>query len=227
MQKHAERTDKRPPITTGIGLGLNRNLNLNPTHSVIAGDHPYWPKVSPDSATSITDVMQHQQQQQQHPHPHDFGLSQHQNNGHIDLQSHHHRMLENHRDTTATGEVGEDLVVQRQPPVNNLLPPPLASTPTAVGYDTIAKTTSNSAFTPINSMTPHLNSIGHHPMSQRPYLYDAISFPNKNVNQTAPNAFPNQLISLHQIRNYAHQSGGLMGSEHLLGVSVGPGKDKG
>lgn len=228
MQKHAERTDKRPPITTGIGLGLNRNISLNPPHTGIVGDHPYWPKVSPDSAASLTDVMQHQPQ---HPHPHDFGLPpQHQNNnGHLDIQSHHHhRMLENHRDTTTAAgvDVGEDLVVNRQPSsTNNLLPPP-ASTPTA-GYDTITKTTSNSAFTPINSMTPHLNSLGHHPMSQRPYLYDAISFPNKNVNQAAPNSFPNQLISLHQIRNYAHQSGGLMGGEHLLGVSVGPGKDKG
>lgn len=104
-----------------------------------------------------------------------------------------------------------------------------ASTPTGGPYDaaSIAKTTSNSAFTPINSMTPHLNSLGHHPMAQRPYLYDAISFQNKNVNQNTANSFPNQLISLHQIRNYAHQPAGLMAGEHLLGVSVGAGKDKG
>lgn len=104
------------------------------------------------------------------------------------------------------------------------------STPSTIGpYDpaSITKTTSNSAFTPINSMPPHLNSLSHHPMAQRPYLYDAISFPNKNVNQNNANAFPNQLISLHQIRNYAHQPAGLMAGEHLLGVSVGPGKDKG
>uniref|UniRef100_A0A1A9WL87 C2H2-type domain-containing protein n=1 Tax=Glossina brevipalpis TaxID=37001 RepID=A0A1A9WL87_9MUSC len=106
------------------------------------------------------------------------------------------------------------------------------STPSTVGpYDasSITKTTSNSAFTPINSMPPHLNTLSHHPMAQRPYLYDAISFQNKNVNQNnASNSFPNQLISLHQIRNYAHQPTGLtMAGEHLLGVSVGPGKDKG
>lgn len=106
------------------------------------------------------------------------------------------------------------------------------STPSTVGpYDasSITKTTTNSAFTPINSMPPHLNTLSHHAMAQRPYLYDAISFQNKNVNQNnASNAFPNQLISLHQIRNYAHQPAGLtMAGEHLLGVSVGPGKDKG
>lgn len=217
MQKHAERTDKRPPITTGLGLGINRNLGLNAPLPGVGGDHhPYWPKVSPDSAASLSEVMQHQQQQHPPSH-HDFGLPNHQNGNHVELQSHHHRMLDQHRD-----DVGEDLVVNRQNP-NNLLPP--SSTP--AGYDTITKTTTNSAFTPINSMTPHLNSLGHHPMAQRPYLYDAISFQNKNVNQNTANSFPNQLISLHQIRNYAHQPSGLMGGEHLLGVSVGSGKDKG
>lgn len=95
---------------------------------------------------------------------------------------------------------------------------------------------SNSAFTPIQSMTPHLNSLGHHhhhhhhaQLGQRPYLYDAINFgQNKNANQMGAtgNSFPNQLISLHQIRNYAHQPGTLMGGDHLLGVSVGAGKEK-
>lgn len=239
MQKHAERTDKRPPIseiqttpttntTTNSNSGnrgnnnANNNLNLNnnPLPSV-AETNSYWPKVSPDSAANLTDVMQQQQQtqnqlqaqqqQQQQQQAHEYGM------GHPaqDLQA-HHRLIESHRD-----DVGEDLVVsrhlaqQQQPPSSSATPGP---------YDT--KSSTNSAFTPINSMAPHLNSIGHHPMAQRPYLYDAISFPNKNVNQNT-NSFPNQLISLHQIRNYAHQPSGLMSGEHLLGVSVGAGKDKG
>lgn len=201
--------------TTGnLNIGLNRNINtINTQIPNSSGDHPYWPKVSPDTAASLSEAMQHQQQTSHH----DFTIPQHQNNGHSDLQNHHrNNMIEGHRD-----DVGEDLVVNRQG--NNLLPP--SSTP--LGYDTasITKTTTNSAFTPINSMTPHLNSIGH-PMAQRPYLYDAISFQNKNVNQNSSNSFPNQLISLHQIRNYA-QPAGLMAGEHLLGVSVGSGKDKG
>ncbi|XP_058056223.1 zinc finger protein rotund [Anopheles bellator] len=120
----------------------------------------------------------------------------------------------------------------------NLAMPP-SSTPMSVSYDTssIAKAAPNSAFTPINAIPPHLGGLQHHhhqlAASQRPsYLYDAINFQNQKavaMNQSPSNAFPNQLISLHQIRNYAHQpAGGLMAGEHLLGVTVGPGgKDKG
>uniref|UniRef100_A0A182JWA8 Uncharacterized protein n=1 Tax=Anopheles christyi TaxID=43041 RepID=A0A182JWA8_9DIPT len=115
----------------------------------------------------------------------------------------------------------------------NLAHPPV-STPMSYDANSIAKATSNSAFTPINAMPPHLNSLQHHHQlaSQRPsYLYDAISFQNQKaaMAQSPSNAFPNQLISLHQIRNYAHQpAGGLMAGDHLLGVTVGPGgKDKG
>ncbi|XP_050068726.1 zinc finger protein rotund-like [Anopheles maculipalpis] len=122
------------------------------------------------------------------------------------------------------------------PTMNGNLAIPPVSTPMSVSYDSnsIAKATSNSAFTPINAMPPHLNSLQHHHQlaTQRPsYLYDAISFQNQKaaMAQSPSNAFPNQLISLHQIRNYAHQpAGGLMAGEHLLGVTVGPGgKDKG
>ena len=72
-------------------------------------------------------------------------------------------------------------------------------------------------------MPPHLNTLQHHQLAQRPYIYDALSFQNKNVAQNGAN-FPNQLISLHQIRNYAHQPG-LMAGEHLIGIGVA-GKDK-
>nr|KAF7438400.1 hypothetical protein H0235_000791 [Vespula pensylvanica] len=91
---------------------------------------------------------------------------------------------------------------------------------------------SSSAFTPISSIS--INSISsmqhplnplnhlhypasHHPAS-RPYLYEAFNSTQKSSptssssgvtsgttsNQNAT-SFPNQLISLHQIRNYAHQ----------------------
>jgi len=56
----------------------------------------------------------------------------------------------------------------------------------------------------------------------RTYLYDTITF-QKPAHQmtgmeikTPTNAFPNQLISLHQIRNYAHQPP--MTPEHILGL---------
>lgn len=175
MQKHAERTDKRPPI--GPGLGLNhRGL-----------DHPYWPKVSPDSAENM------------HDYPNEIPR----------------QILEQN----------EDLVIIRQQLSQN--PPPPPGTPNANipnSYDTtsISKSNTNSAFTPINSMSSHLN-LNHHQLAQnRPYLYDAISFPKQNsldIPKSQPsNGFPNQLISLHQIRNYAHQPNSSLMEHSILGL---------
>lgn len=173
MQKHAERTDKRPPIGPGLARGL---------------DHPYWPKISPDSAENMHDGYP----------------------GEIPRQ-----ILEQN----------EDLVIIRQQLGQNPPAPPSTPNPNLVGnsYDaSISKSTTNSAFTPINSMSQHLN-LNHHQLApNRPYLYDAISFQKQNsleLPKSQPsNGFPNQLISLHQIRNYAHQpNSGLM--EHgLLGL---------
>jgi hypothetical protein len=58
----------------------------------------------------------------------------------------------------------------------------------------------------------------------RAYLpYEPLSFQKTGHHQmsamdmkSSGNAFPNQLISLHQIRNYAHQP--TMTPEHLLGL---------
>ncbi|KXZ75641.1 Zinc finger protein rotund-like Protein [Tribolium castaneum] len=177
MQKHAERTDKRPPI--GPALGLNhRGL-----------EHPYWPKVSPDSAENM------------HEYPSDIPR----------------QILEQN----------EDLVIIRQQLQNPPAPPGTPTANLSNSYDaSISKSTTNSAFTPINSMSGHLN-LNHHQLApNRPYIYDAISFQKQNsldLPKSQPsNGFPNQLISLHQIRNYAHQpNAGLM--EHSI---LGGLKDK-
>lgn len=254
MQKHAERPDKRPPIAGGLSLvSMNRNVaSMNNGAGSGAGtpsatvntvnngpltvgtvDHPYWPKVSPDSAEAMHQQQQHQQQQ------YDFAMNQH-NSGD---QLHHRTLLEHHRSLNGTtddtggsvgsnnqGNTGEDLVIARQNASNlaqhlvgqnTTVSASISSSASVNGYDptSIAKSTAQSAFTPINMMPSHLNSHGHHPMSQRPYL--------PYVQQNSSNSFPNQLIALHQIRNYAHQpvGGGLLPSEHLLGIGVG-GKDK-
>lgn len=162
----------------------------------------------------------------------------------------HHRNLNGN--SANADDVGEDLVVIRQNPqqqqhVNNQTPTSSAANVvvTSGSYDasSVTKTTSNSAFTPINVMPPHLNTLAaahHHQQlaaAQRPsYLYDAISFQNQKTIQQAVagnvggggggggggNTFPNQLISLHQIRNYAHQpTSGLIAGEHLLMGGVG------
>lgn len=252
MQKHAERSDKRPPIA-GLALAaMNRNLAMGNTPALTA-DHPYWPKVSPDSAATLAEAMQQQQQQQQNQY--DFAMGQHAaSTEHL----HHRTLLEHHRTlngatddgvssnaNSVNGQSGnnsvvpngsnvEDLVITRQNATNlaqhligqNTTVSSAASATSAGSYDaaSITKAVTQSAFTPINSM-PHLNTLGHHPMTQRPYLYDPINFQSKNVNQNP--SFPNQLISLHQIRNYQPGVGGLMPTEHLLGIGVGSGgKDK-
>ncbi|XP_046804657.1 zinc finger protein rotund isoform X2 [Lucilia cuprina] len=282
MQKHSERTDKRPPIvatnagsnsatgtgTAGVGGGgsggggghpgtgnqHNRNNISLPPVTIAPTDNSYWPKVSPDSAANMNDVMHQQQPQQQQQHSHQQHHQQQQQQAHNgqqptqQQQQHHHPQQTNTQQQPPTQQQGQTHMdytnhqasgannphndLQNHHRMNDTGREDIVSTPSTVGpYDasSITKTTTNSAFTPINSMPPHLNTLSHHAMSQRPYLYDAISFQNKNVNQNnASNSFPNQLISLHQIRNYAHQPAGLtMAGEHLLGVSVGPGKDKG
>ncbi|XP_065168246.1 zinc finger protein rotund-like isoform X3 [Atheta coriaria] len=188
MQKHAERTDKRPPIVKAVPGINHRGL-----------EHPYWPKVSPDSAENM------------HDYPNDISRQ--------------------------IMEQNDDLVIIRQqlaqnPPAppstpnatnlsNNGPPPPPSST--AGAYDTsISKSNANSAFTPINSMSGHLNHLNHQLAPNRPYIYDALSFQKQNTldlpKSQPSNGFPNQLISLHQIRNYAHQPNTSLMEHSLLGL---------
>ncbi|XP_046671630.1 zinc finger protein rotund-like isoform X2 [Homalodisca vitripennis] len=197
MQKHAERTDKRPPI-----IGIPR-VTFETPH--------YWPKVSPDTANTLVDAMSQQ----------DY----HQANG----------LLQDHMN-------GEDH--SGRPPAPT--PTPGAASPGNY-HDVKTNTSSASAFTPIQSMVPthhHNHHLNHNQISDpRPaYLsYNALAFPGaaKVVTSSgqlqglsggvqtsvavempksmSTNSFPNQLISLHQIRNYAHQPApSLMSTEHLL-----------
>ncbi|KAG7169451.1 Zinc finger protein rotund-like [Homarus americanus] len=94
-----------------------------------------------------------------------------------------------------------------------------------MSYDAIATKTS-SAFTPIQTSMLPISGGTQLSMaassSQRYFPYEPISFPKTHTQMPSmdvkPNQFPNQLISLHQIRNYAHQP--TMSSDLLL-------KDKG
>ena len=245
LQKHIERAEKRATGLSGVAPTQSRNVMPN---APVALEHPYWPKVSPDSAAASLADMQQQNQ-------YDFVLSQQQNHNPNEHIQGHHRIIDHHRNsgnissgnsTNGNGseDVGEDLII-RQNPQHLIVTasqasqiqqhPSPASTivvTTSAAYDSVTKATTNSAFTPINVMPTHLNTLQHHQLAQRPLYYDAIAFQNKNIPQNAPNGFPNQLISLHQIRNYAHQpGGGLMAGEHLIGIGVsaggGSGKDKG
>ncbi|CAL4104327.1 unnamed protein product [Meganyctiphanes norvegica] len=93
-------------------------------------------------------------------------------------------------------------------------------------YDSLGTKTS-SAFTPIQtSMLPITSSsqISMGSSSQRYFPYDPINFPKTHTQMPSmdvkPNQFPNQLISLHQIRNYAGHQPNNISSDLLL-------KDKG
>ncbi|XP_049806198.1 zinc finger protein rotund-like isoform X1 [Schistocerca nitens] len=280
MQKHAERTDKRPPIT-GIGPDV-RNAGLGGGNgNSVADPHPYWPKVSPDTASSLVEAMNQHEVCMQHASS--GGLGEH----HLAV-SHHRSLLEHgSRHVNGSGSDGggnggsgnsENLVVIRsqqggaaglhqQHSVAPPAPPPtptsqsqqqqatVPSSPSSVYGDSTVKTSttpsSASAFTPIQSMGGltqthhHLNHLNHHqlgiasPPTRPPYIpYDAIPFPPPKVvtsaagqlsgmggggvemPKTGSNTFPNQLISLHQIRNYAHQpsASSLVTGEHLLGL---------
>lgn len=124
MQKHAERTDKRPPIT-GIGLN-NRNVaSLGPGNSAgnpgnpATDPHPYWPKVSPDTANSLVEAMN-----QQHEACLQTGNGANLGDHHLAPAQHHRSLLEHHSrqmnggtnssgSGAGGGDNGEDLVVIR------------------------------------------------------------------------------------------------------------------
>ncbi|CAG7786911.1 unnamed protein product [Allacma fusca] len=108
-------------------------------------------------------------------------------------------------------------------------------TPATNPYDALAnviastKSAGASAFTPIQTSAmlqiPTNMGAGGGAPGGRAYLpYEPLSFPKSShhhqmsaMDMKSPsNAFPNQLISLHQIRNYAHQPA--MTPEHLLGL---------
>ncbi|XP_051175743.1 zinc finger protein rotund-like isoform X2 [Leptopilina boulardi] len=213
MQKHAERTDKRPPI---IGTGLRPSI-----HAMAAVAHHqdyHWPKVSPDSVISeLHDRLPH------HPHPHPGDYHQtNQNQGEMLLGGHQ-------VGGGGGGHRGDGLENDSR----QQTPQPGGGGVGAGGTTTTTShPNSSSAFTPISSISinsissmqhplnplNHLHYPGSHHPASRPYLYEAFntqkSSPTSSTGMTPgagsvvnqnTTSFPNQLISLHQIRNYAHQ----------------------
>lgn len=179
-----------------LTYNLSKRISLFKADNLFPGlnhrglEHPYWPKVSPDSAENM------------HEYPNDIPR----------------QILEQN----------EDLVIIRQQLSQNPpAPPGTPNTNLSNSYDSsLSKANTNSAFTPINSMSGHLN-LNHHQLApNRPYIYDALSFQKQNsldIPKSQPsNGFPNQLISLHQIRNYAHQPNSSLMEHSILGL----GKDK-
>jgi len=205
MQKHAERADKRPPIMGGArpnGGGPNSPPSGAPNGTNSPVEHAaYWNKEGLEN-------MAHE------PCLQSSAASE--------------RLMEDVRQQ----HLSQQQQQQQQNPVS--------------AYESVLSApvkTTTSAFTPIQSAAASMlplaaaaavsgNQLMAPPTSRGPYhlAYDSLSFP-KAVTSVASShghlggaggggaggSFPNQLISLHQIRNYAHQPPTMAG-EHLLGL---------
>jgi hypothetical protein len=187
LQKHIERNDKRMTgATTTVAF-----RNSNPASTTV--EQPFWS--SKESIAIISEPLQQQQhsQQQQHHQPHQT--------------THYEFVLNNHQNQPRTPHDIKDI---SSPQMNHHIPITSASDELLLNTSN-AKLNNNSAFTPINIINP-LSSLQHQQISQRPIYYDAIALQNRGVSQNTMNCFPNQLISLHQIRNFQP-------SEHLISIS--------
>lgn len=216
MQKHAERTDKRPPIVgnprpnaNGTSTPGGNNVGTPGTNGGNSPvEHGYWTKEGMENNIN----------------PHDPSFP-------------------NSGMNTPVGErlVMEDVRQQQHMAHQQQQHQPVSYESTISAAGPVKTTTS--AFTPIQSAAASMlplaaaaavsgNQLMAPPTSRGPYhlAYDPISFP-KAVTSVAGShghlpgsgggggggSFPNQLISLHQIRNYAHQPSAMAG-EHLLGL---------
>ena len=159
----------------------------------IRQDHPYWPKHEVTGSESMDSRM---------------------------TEAYLQNPLDPSRHLTAS--VHRDHIDHRTDDIRHT---PVHMSQMSMSYDPI-NTKTSSAFTPIQTSMLPISSGSQLSMaatsSQRYFPYDPISFPKPHSQMPSmdvkPNQFPNQLISLHQIRNYAHQP--TMGSDLLL-------KDKG
>lgn len=198
MSKHSERTDKRSPI---LGIGLNR---INQTE--------YWK----NSETLVEAIANHDR----------LAISQEnlQNLQHFSaLGEHHLAGLNKQNELRDSPDLRTPLAdtIQRSPTlkpndINKNYEEELlrSNMPNDIPNYEVKNNLNNSAFTPINQIN----------YNARPYLpYDTISFQNKglhlDINKTNGNncvSFPNNLISLHQIRSYAHQPTSSVINDHTV-----------
>ncbi|KAG5682052.1 hypothetical protein PVAND_011440 [Polypedilum vanderplanki] len=216
LQKHAERPDKRPPITGGRSQGTQNNNNNNVNNNTVSNNTA---NNNNNSSANLGNNMGmvptvsviSQQNQSYWPSKVSPDSAANINSEVVQHQQEFHMSNNNDMHHSRTNE-------------NEMNETELDVTPNSGNYDghEQSKLISNSAFTPINTMSPHFN-IQHHQLPQRPYIYDAINIQNKNIVHSSSNSFPNQLISLHQIRNY--QPSTLMNNEHLVGINIST-KDK-
>ncbi|XP_059474772.1 zinc finger protein rotund-like isoform X3 [Neocloeon triangulifer] len=207
MQKHAERADKRPPI-----------MGARPPN----GGGPNGGPASPGAPNGTNSPVEHAAYW----------------NNKDNLDGLHEPCLQ---PPTPSGATVANMAASERL-MEDVRQQHLQQQQQQQSYEMPVKTTS--AFTPIQSAAASMlplaaaaavsnNQLMAPPTSRGPYhlAYESLSFP-KAVTSVASShghlgggaggapgggSFPNQLISLHQIRNYAHQPPTMAG-EHLLGL---------
>ncbi|XP_030565158.1 zinc finger protein squeeze [Drosophila novamexicana] len=236
LQKHAEKVEKQQqrhtaPLTNlqqhvpagGIGLNLQRQA-MNDANAA------YWAKMGADSAAAtLAEAIQQQLPQANGSSYANFATLQQQHQQQELLQQHHQRLVNGGTETPGHSqsphdEVGEDLVLRQTTPQHHLQQQQQQQQQQQHQQQQQASHSHSpgpgtSAFTPLSAaVAPPASHLQQHrapPSATAAYLYQQNA-------AAAAAAFPTQLISLHQIRNYAHQPGaGLIPSDHLaLGLSA-------
>ncbi|KAI8045422.1 hypothetical protein M5D96_001603, partial [Drosophila gunungcola] len=230
LQKHAEKAEKQQHRHTaqvaahqqhvpasGIGLNLQRQA-MNDVNAA------YWAKMGADSAAaSLAEAIQQQLPQTGGQPYGNFASLQHQQQHQELLQQHHQRLADTpgHSHSPHEEAAGEDLVLRQSTPQHHLQQQAQAQQQQQQAQHQPSPGPGSSAFTPLAATVappppPHLQQHRGPPAATAAYLYQQNA-------AAAAAAFPTQLISLHQIRNYAHQPGaaGLIAGDHLtLGLSA-------
>ncbi|KAH8277205.1 hypothetical protein KR026_007413 [Drosophila bipectinata] len=229
LQKHAEKAEKQQHRNTapvaaaahqqhvpagGIGLNLQRQA-MNDANAA------YWAKMGADSAAaSLAEAIQQQLPQANgQPYGNFASLQQpHHIPATQELMQHHQRLADTpgHSHSPHEEATGEDLVLRQSTPQHHL-----QQQQQQAQQQQAQPGPGSSAFTPLTASVahpppPHLQQHRAPPAATAAYLYQQNA-------AAAAAAFPTQLISLHQIRNYAHQPGaaGLIAGDHLpLGLSA-------
>lgn len=224
MQKHAERMDKRPPI-----IGIPR---------VALENGAYWGKMSPDTANNLVEAINQQQQQQECMQG---GGGSGGSNGGVatagDLNA-------GGPSSTSASVSADDQPSNRHGAHLPPAPPEYLSDTSSVPKTSTSAFTPIQSFGLPTHPPPPPSHHPHHPHHQQHHQqtmympYNHLSFSGaKQLGAhghqlspmagpmdmkppsvgSVPNGFPNQLISLHHIRNYSHQpSPSSLMSEHLL-----------
>lgn len=211
MQKHAERLEKRPPI-----IGIPR-VSLDTPH--------YWPKVSPDTANTLVEVINQHETCLQSNEVISSEHLQREMNGNADdyvLRLSHH--------VPSSTPSGSSPIHPHEPIITVSTPGAIKTPPSSV-----------SAFTPIQSMgisshhhhhNHHLNHHQHPHISDRGYpLYNSIAFPGSKI-ATTGNQFTglgsvsnsmemsktsnSGLIALHSIHNYRPPHPLMHSADHFM-----------